>query len=160
MKLPAYATTIALVAIFLFLSLPNGGGIWFVFAAPVFIVWALYNLVRMHQKQAEGRSRGIRLAIWMAALVLAGVTQGYWASASRDHGDAAAATLLAHASRAGAYPSSLDEVGLNEQALKSEWRLKYNLRDGKPQLNYPAAFLPLTLYEYNFETRTWITNSY
>lgn len=160
MQLISYAKTLILAAIVLFLTLPKNGGFWLVLATLFFALWALYNLVRLILKPVERRARVMRVAIWIAVLAVAGAMQAYWANASRDHASAAAKALLAYKSRTGSYPSTLVELGLDEQALKNEWRLGYKLRDGKPELNYPASLMPLTMYEYDFATKQWKANVY
>lgn len=160
MKLPAFAKTLALVAIVLFFSLRKDGGIWLVLVIPVIAIWALYNFVRLIWKPAERRARVIRVAIWGAALALVGATQAYWANASRTQGDAVVAAVFAYKIRTGSYPASLAEAGLDAQGLKDEWRLRYELRAGKPELSYPSSLMFLTLYEYDFEARQWKTNAY
>ncbi len=160
MTLAAYTKTLALVAVVLFFLLPKGGGTSFVFALLFFIVWALYNVVRLILKPAERRPRAIRLAIWSATLVAAGATQAHWENASREQASEVVNAVLAHKSRTGSYPASPDEAGINGPALKDEWRIAYRLREGKPELSYPASFMPLTTYEYDFEARQWKTSAY
>jgi len=156
----AYAKTLVLVAIVLFVTLPIGSGMWVGPVLLFFMPWALYNLVRLGMKPAERRPRVIRLGIWIVTLVLIGATQAHWENASREQANAAAAAILAHKARTGAYPASLDEAGLTEQPLRDEWRLRYRLREGKPELSYPASLMPLTAYEYDFEARKWKTDAY
>ena len=156
----AYAKTLVLVAVVLFLTLPADGGIWFCLVLLLFMPWALYNLVRLGTKPAERRPHVIRLAIWIVALVAAGATQVHWTNAAREQANAAAQSLLAYKVRTGSYPASLAEAGLDEHALSSEWRLRYRLREGKPELRYPASLMPLTEYGYDFEARRWKTNAY
>lgn len=160
MKLSPKVKMLIPVAIVLLFTLPMGGGIWFALSLFVFIPWALYNLVRLGLKPAERKVRAVRLGIWMAVLAVAGATQGYWENALRTHADAAAASLLAYKNRTGSYPENLDGAGLSENALRDEWKIRYRLVEGKPQLYYSGSFMPLTVYEYDFETRTWKTNAY
>lgn len=160
MTTSAYLKTFALVAVVLCLTLPKGGGLWFAGALLLFLVWALYDMVRLMLKPAERRMRVIRLAIWSLTLALAGATQVHWQNASREQASAAAVAVLTLKARTGSYPDSLDESGVNGQALQDEWEIVYRLRDGKPELSYPAPLMPLTLYEYDFEARKWTTNAY
>lgn len=127
---------------------------------PVFMAAALYNLVQMIRMPTERKRRGIRLAIWFAALLLVGAVQSHWTTASRRDADAAVQAILAHKARTGAYPTRLDELGLDEQALAEKWRLKYSVRDGKAALAYPMTLMPLSIYEYDFDAGRWRENSY
>lgn len=160
MTIPAFARMPLLVAIVLFLSLPKEGGAWFGLVLVVFIVWALYNLVRLILKPVERRVRVARFAVWLAVVALAGATQAHWSTASREHADATAAALLEYKMRTGSYPATLAEAGLDEQSLRAEWQVGYRLRDGIPELDYPASIMPLAIYEYDFAARRWKTNAY
>jgi hypothetical protein len=68
--------------------------------------------------------------------------------------------VLAFRERAGTYPSSLAEAGLDGKALQADWKVRYFVQEGKPRLVYPAAFMPLTMYQYDFETGKWRQNAY
>ncbi|GAB2880225.1 hypothetical protein GCM10027277_56830 [Pseudoduganella ginsengisoli] len=149
-----------LVAVALLFLLPKGGGVWFGGVFLFFLAWALYNVVRLLLKRGERRSRAIRLAIWSAALLLAGATQVHWQHASLDQANAVATALVSASKRNGAYPTSLDAAGFNSAALREEWGITYRLYEGKPQLSYPAVFMPLALMEYDFDAGQWKTNAH
>jgi len=156
----AYLKIFALVAITLFFSLQKGNGYLLVVALPFFLATTAYHLLRMFQRPAERQSRGIRLAVWSITFALAGGVQAYWSAASRTAAESASEKILAYKDRAGTYPASLKEAGLDDRDLKDKWKIRYALREGKPALSYPAPITPLAVCEYDFETREWRENAY
>jgi hypothetical protein len=160
MKIKAYAITLILVATVLFVSLPKGGGIWLAGVVPLFVIWTFYTMIRMVVSAVGRQGRAIRLGIWVVALVVAIATQAHWDSSARDEASRAAAALVAYKARTGAFPADLADAGLNAQVLADEWHVKYRLREGKPELGYPASLMPLTMYEYDFAANQWRTNAY
>ncbi|MGZ3237165.1 MAG: hypothetical protein ACXU8A_07305 [Burkholderiaceae bacterium] len=160
MKTSNYIKTAILVIIVLFLTVQKGYGplvptLWFIF---IFVL--VYNLIRMVLKPDERKKRGIRMAIWFVALSVAGAVQSHWASSTIKEADKVAKLVLDYQARKGAYPANLAEAGLDEKALESEWDIRYFMREGKPVLAYPATFMPLTTYDYDFDKHTWRENSY
>jgi hypothetical protein len=160
MKKLDYLKTIVPVAVVLFCTLQKGFGFLLILLLPFFLIYLIYNFVRMIRRPDERKRRGIRIAIWSVVLVLAGTVQGYWSAASRNAADTALQEVLAFRERVGTYPSSLAETGLDEQALQSEWKVRYFVQEGKPRLVYPAPVIPLTMYQYDFETQKWRQNAY
>ena len=135
MQIKSYAKTLIPAAIVLVVASLNGAGPLLGLLLAVFIVWALYSAARMGVKPAERRDRGARLVIWAVALGIALAVQAYWTAASRSAAETAAAALRDHRSRTGAYPASLADTGLDEQALRGEWGLRYLFRNGRPELS-------------------------
>jgi len=155
-----YTTSLILAAIVLVLAAQKGNGIVLILLAPCFLIYLIFHAVRMIRKPEERKSRGIRLAIWAAALILAGVVQAYWSAASRSDADLALQSVQTFKERAGTYPASLREVGLDDQALQEKWGIRYSVREGQPTLVYPAPIMPLSMVEYDFAGRRWRINSY
>lgn len=129
--------------------------LWFIF---IFVL--IYNLIRMTCKPDERKKRGIRMAIWLVALSVGAAVQSYWASGTSKEADKVAKLVLDYQIRKGAYPANLAEAGLDEKTLESEWDIRYFMREGKPVLVYPAPYMPLTTYDYDFDKHTWQENSY
>lgn len=152
--------TFILVAITLFFTLQKGYGAWVPPLGLFFLLAALYNIVKMIRKPDERKQRGIKLAIWFVVLAVAGAVQSHWAEGTRDEAGKVAKALREYKTRTGAYPANLKEGGLDEQALNDQWEIRYLIRDGKPMLVYPAPFMPLTTYEYDFEQNKWRENAY
>lgn len=153
-----YIITGALLAVFLFFSLQRDGGPLVVLFIPIFLLMAAYQGVRMLRSTDERKSRSIRLVAWCVALLLSGALHLYWSRTDRTTADSAARKVLEYRQRTGTYPASLAETGLGERPSSS--KLRYAVRDGKPTLTYPAAFLPLTTHEYDFEAGRWRRNAY
>lgn len=160
MKRKGYAITFVCAAALLILTLQKGSGFLLILLLPVFLVLALYHAVRMIRRPEERKSRGIRLAVWAAAFALAGTVQTYWSIASKQDADLVLKKVLAHKARTGSYPATLKEVGLDDEHLKEKWRLRYSIREGQPMLVYPVPFMPLDLYEYDFEKLRWTENAF
>lgn len=160
MKRIDYLKTFLLVAIVLVATMQRGSAFPLLVLLSFFMVSVIYTSVRMLLRRDERKKRGTRLAIWCATFALAGTVQASWSAASRSDADAAAATVSAHRERTGSYPASLREVGLSDELLKKKWGIRYSIRDGRPTLVYPARFMWLVMYEYDFETRVWKRNAY
>jgi hypothetical protein len=160
MKTRNYIKTSILVTIVLFFTVQKGYGplvlsLWFIF---LFVL--IYNLIRMARKPDERKRRGIRMAIWLVALSVAGAVQSHWASSTSKEADKVAKLVHDYQAHKGVYPANLAEAGLDEKALENDWDIRYFLREGKPVLAYPATFMPLTTYDYDFDKHTWKENSY
>lgn len=159
MKAKDHPKTLIFAGLLLLISVPYGNGFLLALALPFFLAAVLYHGIRMIQRPAERPLRRIRLLIWTVSIALAGIVQAYWSVASRHEAELAANTLAAHRAQTGAYPVSLLDAGLDEQRLRTQWSIRYLVRDGKPALAYPATLMPLTLYEYDFEAKQWRTNA-
>lgn len=159
MKAKDHLKTLIFAGLLLLVSVPYGNGFLLALALPFLLVAVLYHGIRMLRRPAERPLRRIRLLIWSLAIGLAGIVQAYWSVASRHEAELAASTLVAHRAQTGAYPASLLDAGLDEQRLRTQWSIRYLVRDGKPALAYPAPLMPLTQYEYDFEAKQWRTNA-
>lgn len=160
MKTADYSKTCTLAGIVLFLTLQKGSGFVLILLLPFFLLGAIYQCIRIVRKPDERKKCSIRLAIWLATLVLAGALQAYWDQSSRNNAEQAAQKVFSHKQRTGAYPASLQEASLNETRLRDKWRIRYTVRHGRPYLSYPMTFLPLSTYEYDFEACAWRKNVY
>jgi hypothetical protein len=153
--------TLILVGIVLALTLPRSvynaywGSFVLVAATLVIVPWTIYSLVRMAIRPAERRSRGIRLAIWVTALVVAFGGRAHWDTTAREEANTAVSAVKAYKGRTGAYPYSMGEVGIDAQALKEEFSLSYRVHDGKAYLFYSQPSMPLVAHHYNFGTNSW-----
>jgi len=160
MKTSDYAKTLVPVVIMLFLALQKGSG-FLPLLLLMFVVAMLFNLVRMFRRRDERKKYVIRLGIWAATLVLVGAVQTHWSNASRNDADIAVNAVLAHKARTGSYPASLKEIGIDEEELRTKWGIRYVVREGgKKVLAYPSSIMPLTMYDYDFESRKWVVNAY
>lgn len=158
MKTTDYIKTFFLVAIVLIFALPRGSGFLFPLLLLFFVATTLYRLVQS-VRRAEGRKKHfIRIGIWAATLALVGAMQIYWSTASRNNAEIIAQEILAYQRRTGSFPSTLNEIGIDEQELKDKWKIRYF--KGQGMLTYPSSFMPLTLYEYDFQAHRWVVNTY
>lgn len=160
MKKADWIKTFVLVAILLFLTLQKGEGFVLILLLPFFLITVLYHAVRMIRRPEERKSRGIKIAVWTITFALAGTVQTYWSKASHQDAQLVLKKVLAHKARTGSYPASLVDLGLDEQYLKEKWGLRYSGKDGRPMLVYPVPFMPLDLYQYDFEAFRWRENPY
>lgn len=148
------------MATVLALTVQKGNGFLLVLLLPCFLMYLLFNAVRMASSPVERKGRGIRMAVWSVVLVLAGTAQVYWSAGSRSAADLASQKVLAYKERAGTYPLNLRDAGLDDRELQEKWRLRYSVKEDRPRLAYPAPVMPLTMYEYDFEARVWRENAY
>jgi|GEM_PF-1771511 len=160
MKILPSLKTIIPVAIVFALTVQKGNGFLLVLLLPFLLIYLIFNAVRMLRKPAERKDRGIRMAIWSVALVLASTVQIYWNAGSRSNADLASQKVLAYKERTGSYPASLRDAGLDDSELQKKWRLRYSVKEGEPRLTYPASVMPLTMNEYDFKARAWRENVY
>lgn len=159
MKAVAYIKVFVPVAIVLCFTLQKGNGVFFLMLLPFFFVMMFFSIIRMIRRPLERKNRLIGVAVWSATLILAGAMQVHWDTVSRADADRVAVTVLAYRDRTGVYPVGLEELGLDEEVL-GKWKIRYRLLEGKAVLNYPASFMPLTLWEYDFDAHKWWRNSY
>jgi hypothetical protein len=159
MKVLDYAKTLVLVAIMLYLALQKGNG-FFPLLLLMFIIATLVNLVRTVRGRGERKKYAIRLGIWTATLVLVGAVQTHWSNASRNDADIAVKAVLANKARSGSYPASLKVIGIDEEELHAKWGIRYFVRaGGQVVLTYPSSIMPLTMNDYDFESRKWVVNA-
>ena len=152
--------TFVLVGMTLALTLQKGSGFLLVLLLPFFLIYLIVNVAIMIRRPAERKGRCIRLAIWSVAFVLAGAVQIYWSSGCRSNADLVVQKVLAYKENSGTYPANLRDVGLDHMELQKKWALRYSVKEGNPKLTYPAPVMPLTVYEYDFETLAWRQNAY
>lgn len=160
MRSVPYLKTVVAVAIVLFFSLQRGNGPLVILLLLLFLAYLVYSAARMVMRPAERRSRSVRLAIWTGTFVLAAGIQGYFGVTTRNEAERAVGKVVAFRQEKGAYPATLGDAGVDEKRLKDRWKIRYFLKDGKASLTYPAAFMPLTLCEYDFEGARWRENAY
>lgn len=142
------------------LAVQKGNGFLLALFMPFLLIYLIFNAVRMLRRPSELKDRGIRMAIWSVALVLASIVQVYWSIGSRSDADLASQKVLAYKERTGSYPASLRDVGLDDSELQKKWRLRYSVNEREPRLTYPASVMPLTMNEYDFKVRAWRKNAY
>lgn len=161
MKKTDYIKTFVLVAVVLFCALQKGyGSVVFPFLVFIFVVTMLYNLIRMALKPDERKKRCIRIAIWSVTVALIGGVLIHRDTAARNEAEVIITKVLAYKAGTGSYPAGLKEAGLDERALRDKWGIGYYVREGKIVLYYSANLMPLTTYDYYFETRKWQVNAY
>lgn len=160
MKISPSLKTIIPVVIVLALAVQKGNGFLLALFLPFFLIYLIFNAVRMLRRPSERKDRGIRMAIWSVALVLASIVQVYWSVGSRSDADLASQKVLAYKERTGSYPASLRGVGLDDSELQKKWHLRYSVNEREPRLTYPASVMPLTMNEYDFKARAWRKNAY
>lgn len=160
MKIADHIKTAVPAAIVLFLALQKGSGFLVILFLPFFLLTMIYHIVQMVRRPDERKSRGNRIAVWSLVIVVALAVQSYWRAASRNDAQLALNKVMEYKERAGVYPSSLREVGLDDRYLKEKWKIRYWVREGKPALVYPVTFMPFDMHEYDFESRTWRENPY
>ena len=155
MKIRENASTIVLAITVLLSVLSKGSFVW-ITAGILFPPWALYSFIRIIKYPSERRSRSIRLAIWIVTIAILLVAADHWDSAAEHEADSVASAVVAYKTRTGAYPGELSEVGIDAQLLRDEYRIYYYVNEnGMPGLSYFRPSMPLFLYRYNFERRTW-----
>jgi hypothetical protein len=127
------------------------------FIAALLLWWAIaWSAARLVGRPSPGwRRRVLRFGLWAIALGLSGAVHAYWSQAARAQADAVASAVLAYKSRAGSFPASLEQVGLDEIRLRHDWMLGYAFADGRPSLFYAATFTMFDGYAYDFEQRRW-----
>lgn len=158
--IPSFETTL-LVAVFLFFTLPLQRAFIATMLLPVFVCVWCYDIVMMVRDPGQRLVRASRIAIWILAFgALAGLNLS-WYCESRSYAERIAAALLAQKARAGAYPDTLEQIGIDShESAARKWRLVYKLEKGAPSLLYGATFEAYNVYDYDFATHRWryVTN--
>lgn len=125
-----------------------------------FLVVTVFNVVRMIRKRELRKVCVVRLTIWIAALVLVFAMVIHWDERSRTEANVAVKAILAQKARTGSFPASLGAIGLDEGALHDRLGIRYFFREGHPVLAYQSSVMPLTTYDYDFESGKWVENPY
>lgn len=131
------------------------GSFALVIVTVIFLPWSVYSMVRMVRRPVERRHRAMRVAVWAAVLVVAFGVRARWDAVAREQADAVASAVQAHKLRTGGYPANLGEVGLEAEALKARFGLRYRVSEGQAALFYARPSMPLVAHHYNFETSSW-----
>jgi hypothetical protein len=142
------------------MSLQKGSGAWLGLLLPLFLVPMIFNLTQMIRKKDERKTRGTRIAIWSLALALTCIVQTYWSKASHNEAEITLKKIRIYKEHTGNYPDSLREVGLDDRQLMDTWMIRYVVDKGKVSFTYPKPFMPMAMYEYDFEACKWRENVY
>lgn len=159
-KTANHIKSFVLAAVVLAFSMQKGNGFLLVLFLPFILIYLIHNAVRMAIRPAERKSRGIRLMIWLVVPVLSVAVHIYWSASTRSNADLALQKVMTYKERVGIYPASLKDAGLDDEMLRKKWRIRYSIKEGRPSLTFPEPIMPLSLYEYDFETLEWKENIY
>lgn len=162
MPLRRHIVSIVLAAAVLGLALPIDAiadfrtGLMLSFVVVWIVVWIVYSLVRLLAGTAPQLERRMRLAIWIATLaIVAGLLQIRDVRA-RAQAEAVVAAAAEHRKRAGSYPRTLAEVGIDVRESRRRYGLGYSVQlDGKAFLVYSQPSMPLVGHRYDFQTARW-----
>ncbi len=150
-----FAPTAAFVLYVLSASQP-GMGFMLLLAAPLLLAWLLRMAWLAWRRPARRRSQGIK------GLVVAGVLAGavtlhlHYQRASRAAAQQLVDTLVAYRAQHGRYPDVLAQAGLDAEALRRDWRVRYFAQDGEHRVMYSATFTVADSYGYELEHPGWV----
>lgn len=160
MKRPFYLGTSLLSLATILLVTQRGMGPFFILLLGPFLLYVLYQCIRIVRRPAERKTRSVLLGIWLVVFIVGGLIHGYQSAASRKAAETAVGKVAAYRARTGRYPEHLGEVGLSADQLKEKWSVQYSMKEGVPTLSCPSHFMPMSMYEYDFKARTWRVNTY
>ena len=147
--------TILATAILLYAARP-GAGILLPLWLPVLLVWFPRMAWIAWRRPARRRAQGIKAMAIVAAIAIAGFAHGRYESRSRAQAQNVVDAVTAYRARHGAYPDNLAPLGLDEQALRRDWEVRYLNNDGRQRVFYAAEFSVFDSWEYDFAKPGWV----
>lgn len=111
----------------------------------------------MYRHKDERKTRGVKLAAWMAAIFVTLAVNYYEYGHSRDAANDVVAKIANYHETNGSYPSSLESLGYDIKSLKSSLGMYgYDNKDEQPLFFYGVPYIVFDTYRYDFHSAQWI----
>lgn len=115
----------------------------------------------MYRNKNERKTRGVTLAVWMAAIFVILAVNYYQYGYTRDSANDVVAKIAKYHQANGSYPSSLDALGYDSKSLKSRLGMYgYHNKDGHPLFYYGVPYIVFDSYRYDFDSKQWVYSAY
>lgn len=141
----------------LLLTAPRYGGFMLGFFLLFLIPFFLYSVDRMYRHKEERKTRGVKLALWMAATFVTLAVNYHEYGYARDAANDVVAELAKYHETNGSYPSNLEALGYDSKSLKSTLGMySYQNEEGQPFFYYSVPYIVFDMYRYDFQSGQWI----
>ena len=147
--------TILSALIILYAATP-GAGVLLPLWLPILFVWLLRMIWLAWRRPARRRAQGIKVLALVGAMVVAGLAHGRYDTQSRAQAQKVVDAVTAYHVEHGAYPDDLASTGLDEQALRRDWGVRYLHIEDRHEVVYPAQFTVFDQYLYDFDKPGWV----
>jgi hypothetical protein len=127
--------------------------------APFLLLWFVRLAWIAWRQPARRRTQAIKLACVVAATALATWVQASVERQARAQAQKTVDAVAAYRAQHGNYPDELGQVGLDEEALRRQWRVRYTSRDGQHRVSYPASFSVYDGYVYDLDKPGWAASA-
>jgi hypothetical protein len=124
-------------------------------ALPFVLIWLARMAWLAWRRPARRRAQAIKLAVVAGVLV---VVLGSHMSHQRQARSAAQRVvdvLVAYRAQHGRYPDDLAQAGLDADALRTQWRIRYFSQEGDHRVMYAATFTVFDSWGYELEHPAW-----
>jgi hypothetical protein len=147
--------TILATLIILYAASP-GAGFLLPLVLPILLVWFLRLAWVAWRRPARRKAQGLKVLVLVVAMLAAGLAHGRYESQSRAQAQKVVDAVTAYHVEHGAYPDDLAQVGLDADALRRDWDVRYlHIGDGH-QVVYAAQFTVFDQYLYDFDRPGWV----
>ncbi len=145
----------ALLALMVLTGAGRNAGFVLPLLLPVLLLWFLRVAWVAWRQPARRRAQAIKLGVIATLVVAAWLVQAHFQRETKAQAQKVVDAVLAWHARNGSYPDNLAAVGLDEQALRRDWDVRYFNREGQRQVLYPATFTLFDSFVYDFDKPGW-----
>ena len=145
----------AVLALILLLGAGEGAGFLLPLLAPFLLLWFLRVGWVAWRQPARRRAQAIKVGVVAALVLAAAMVQLHAQRQSQARAQKVVDAVLAWHAEHGGYPDNLAAVGMDDQALRRDWQVRYFNRAGQHQVLYTARFTPFDSYAYDFDKPGW-----
>jgi len=146
----------ALLALVVLCGAGDGDGFILTLLAPFLLLWFMRVAWVAWRQPARRRVQAIKLGVVVALVVGVALVQINFQRGSREQAQKVVDAVAAYRAQHGSYPQDLAQVGLDDQALRRDWRVHYWARDGKHSVVYAARFSVYDSFVYDFDKPGWV----
>ena len=136
---------------------PRHAGFMLYIVVLAMVFWLPYSAYVIVRRPQYRRLQIALVAIWLVAVALvAGIHYVRHQTTRRDAQEIAIAIQSFIATR-GRCPTSLEEIGISQRQLSDKLGISsYQCVDGKPSFFYSATYIVFDIYDYDFNTGSWV----
>ena len=143
-------------AAFVFFAAHPGGGFMLVFSAPFLAIWFLYSGFIFWKRPERRRVHAIATGIWVLAVAGIAVVHVWYFQQG-------VTTVGVSSGPDGEFVFSVHHVatmdlaaGITPGSTADKWGIRYDIRNGVPEVFYFSTFQIFASYSYDFKSRTWM----
>ena len=147
----------ATVAAFIILSCARPGiGFLLPLWLPVLLVWFVRMIWLAWRRPARRRAQGVKALALIGAMAIAALAQGFYQRQARERAQHVVDIVAAYRTAHGAYPVDLAQAGLDAEALRREWHIRYFAGEGEHRVMYADSFTVFDSFGYELEKPGWV----